>query len=216
MRVRVFRRDVVVASFKVEKPSSQCTTPIPSFPKAKLLLWNTKSQKPNLDQLHDLLKQRRNQNTPNDYRVFGTYAHGNHYGNTNRTRNLPELRRLINSILKQHLPPDMVWTSFALNSGTTMPIHRDVNNDGSYPNGSVGFGNYTGGELWIEKGGFQEGYTGKLSERVDGSGRVLEGVELDIYKRGVFFSPKAWHGTCKWEGGRWVLTAYVRMGTPFN
>eukprot|EP00439_Symbiodinium_sp_Y106_P008646 s6918_g1.t1 len=102
----------------------------------------------------------------------------------------------------------MVWTSFALNSGTTMPIHRDVNNDGSYPNGSVGFGNYKGGELWIEKGGFQEGYTGKLSERVDDSGRVLEGVELDIYKRGVIFSPKAWHGTCKWEGERWVLTAY--------
>ena len=182
---------------------------------------NHQGHKPSLDQLHNLLKQcpfqnsgtsRRNQNTPNDYRVFGTYAHGNHYGNTNRTKNLPELCQLINSILKQHLPPDMVWTSFALNSGTTMPIHRDVNNDGSYPNGSVGFGNYKGGELWIEKGGFQEGYTGKLSERVDDSGRVLEGVELDIYKRGVIFSPKAWHGTCKWEGERWVLTAYVSRG----
>ncbi|CAE7500597.1 RE1, partial [Symbiodinium sp. CCMP2456] len=34
---------------------------------------------------------RRDQNQSSDYNLFGVYAHGNHYGLTNRTRDLPEL-----------------------------------------------------------------------------------------------------------------------------
>ena len=179
------------------------------------------SRPPDLKQLQNLLdqhpfqnsgKSRRNQATSSDYRVFGTYAYGNHYGNTNRTRTLPELCRVINKVLKQHLPPDMVWTSFALNHGTTMPIHRDVNNAPQYPNGSIGFGSYSGGELWIEEGGSLGQVQGRTSERLNGLGQVLQGREVNIKGQAVVFSPTAWHGTCEWEGERWVLTVFVSRG----
>ena len=204
-----------------EKPSALMTkAQITSLEQAAQSLHQA-SSKPNLEQLRELLNQhpftnsgksRRNQETSSDYRVFGTYAYGNHYGNTNRTRNLPELCRLINKVLKNHLPPDMVWTSFALNHGTMMPIHRDVNNAPQYPNGSIGFGSYTGGELWIEKGSVQGRVEGKISERENSFGQVLQGLEVDIKGRAVVFSPTSWHGTCAWEGERWVLTAFVSRG----
>ena len=181
----------------------------------------TLPEQPKLEQLLELLKQhdlrnsgssRRNQETANDYQVFGTYAYGNHYGNTNRTRRLPELCRLINKILKPYFPPNMMWTSFALNHGSMMPLHRDVNNCPLYPNGSIGFGSYQGGELWVEESGIQGDFSGKVSERENSQGEFLKGRALDMRGKAIQFSPQAWHGTCDWKGDRWVLTVFVSRG----
>ena len=174
-----------------------------------------------LDQVHSLLQQfplhntgasRRNQ-SPNEYQVFGTYAYGNHYGNTNRTRELPELCKLLNKILKQHFP-NLSWTSFALNHGSLMPTHRDLYNLASYPNGSIGFGKYKGGGLWVESQGIRDGRQGKSSERLNSKGEVVQGMEVDIRNKGLTFSPHAWHGSCEWEGDRWVLMVFVSRGFP--
>ena len=146
-------------------------------------------KEPQLSQVQELLQQfplknighsRRNQGTPNDYHVFGTYAYGNHYGNTTRTQNFPELCKLINKVLKKHLPSNFQRTSVALNHGTMMPIHRDSRNDPRYPNGSIGFGNFSGGSLWIEEGGVIQGKLGLQSQREGPQGQKLDGVEVDI------------------------------------
>ena len=181
----------------------------------------TKQPQATLQELHAMLQQfsmkntghsRRNQENSSDYQVFGTYAYGNHYGNTNRSHDMPELCKCVNSLLRKHLPRNFRWTSFAINHGTSMPVHRDVHNDPRYPNGSLGFGDYCGGEIWIEKGGIVNAREGRVSERVGNQGQVLEGVEVDVKGQAVVFSPKAWHGTCDWEGDRWVVTAFVSRG----
>ena len=93
-----------------------------------------------------------------------------------------------------------------------MPTHRDVNNHTQYPNASIGFGQFKGGELWIEGQGSQCGRKGEVEVRQDPGGRALEGMRYNIQERFVMFSPKQWHGTCDWEGDRWVLTVFVSRG----
>ncbi|CAE7790042.1 RE1, partial [Symbiodinium sp. CCMP2456] len=178
-------------------------------------------QKPTTKDLENLLRKyplknlgqsRRNLEHASDYHTFGTYAFGNHYGVTRRTTKLPELCRCVNRIMKQYLPASMKWTSFVINCGTTMPVHRDVNNSDQYPNGSVGFGEFRGGGLWLEGKGSLCGRIGKDSVRSNPQGEAIQGQEYDIQERAVIFSPKQWHGSCAWEGERWVVTVYVCRG----
>ena len=178
-------------------------------------------QNPNkltLNALEDLLKQhpltnlgktRRNETNSADYQVFGSYAFGGQYGVTRKTHRCPELRRYINQVLRRVMPQHLKWTSFALNHGTMMPIHMDHNNDAKHPNGSVGFGQYSGGELWVEGSEGFEGRQGKVSVRENAQGEVLEGPEFNVRLKPLVFSPKRRHGTCEWKGDRWVLTVFV-------
>ena len=162
--------------------------------------------------LTNLGKSRRKQKHSSDYHVFGTYAFGNHYGITSRSRSLPELCRCVNRVIKHHLPPDMKWTSFAINSGTAMPTHRDVNNHAMYPNGSIGLGDYQGGEIWVEGLDSVGGRSGKVTNREGPQGVELTGQEFDVQGKTLVFSPKQWHGTCPWVGERWVITVFVSRG----
>ena len=81
-----------------------------------------------------------------------------------------------------------------------------------YPNGSIGFGSYRGGELWVEGEGSLCGRKGKRMIRTGPHGVEMSGQEFDIRKKFVLFSPKKWHGTCPWEGERWVVTVFVSRG----
>ena len=159
--------------------------------------------------LTNLGKTRRNEAASQDYLVFGSYAFGNHYGVTSKTQKCSELCRYVNKVLRKIMPQHLKWTSFALNHGTMMPIHTDYNNDAMHPNGSVGFGNYKGGELWVEGTEGFDGRQGKVSVRENSHGEVLEGREFDVKLRPLVFSPKRRHGTCDWEGDRWVITVFV-------
>ena len=159
--------------------------------------------------LTNLGRTRRNDDRSQDYQVFGSYAFGNHYGITNKTRMCPELCQYINQVLRKIMPKSLKWTSFALNHGTMTPIHTDHNNDARYPNGSVGFGNYRGGELWVEGSEGYEGRQGRVSVRKNAQGDVLEGREFDVRLKPLVFSPNSKHETCDWEGDRWVLTVFV-------
>ena len=175
-------------------------------------------QKHTLQDLEHLLQQhpllnlgrtRRNTEASHAYQVFGSYAFGNHYGLTNKTLQCADLCKYVNKVLQRVTPKDMQWTSFALNHGTVMPIHKDYNNDAQYPNGSIGFGQYSGGELWVEGSEIQGWGKGKLSVRENNQGETLEGREYGIRLQPIVFSPKLRHGTCEWKGDRWVLTVFV-------
>ena len=179
--------------------------------------------RPSLEQVHKLLEKhplkntgssRRNQIGSSDYTLFGTYAHGNHYGLTNRTRDLPNLCQCINTALKAHMPPGLKWSSFAVNHGSCLPVHRDCHNSPEHPNASIGFGEYRDGGLWIEGKESLCGRKGRVSIRTNGHGEVIEGSEYDIRMKPVVFSPKSWHGSCAWSGDRWVVTVFVSRATP--
>ena len=155
---------------------------------------------------------RRQQAKETNYVLFGVYAYGNHYGLTNRTQTFPNLCKYINKTLKKILPSTMQWSSFVINHGSSLPVHRDCHNSPEHPNASIGFGDYSGGGLWIEGSESLCGRKGRISVRTNGRGEVVEGCEYDIQLNPVLLSPKAWHGTCAWEGDRWVITVFVSRG----
>ena len=157
-------------------------------------------------------KSRRDLEKPGDYMVFGSYAFGNHYGITNRSVMLPELCRYINQTLKELMPKNLQWSSFVLNHGSCLPVHRDYNNDDQHPNASVGFGSFEGGGLWVEDVDGVIGDEGKSLIRTNAKGESVQGREYNIQMRPLVFPPKAWHGSCPWKGDRWVLTVFVSRG----
>ena len=154
-------------------------------------------------------KSYRNPSNGQDYQVYGAYTYGGHYGVTSKTSKVPEFCRYVNKILHKLMPKDMRWTSFNINHGTSLPIHRDHNNDPQYPNGTIGFGPYSGGNLWVEGLESVGGRLGKDSKRVNAKGEVLEGMEFEVKGQPLVFFPGKWHGACDWEGDRWVLTVFV-------
>ena len=162
--------------------------------------------------LQNLGTSRRSRKKPNTYHAFGAYSYGNQYGATSRTHSLPELCKYVNRLLKQYLPEHLRWTSFVVNHGNCMPIHRDSHNDGEFPNGSVGFGGYSGGGLWVQGEASDFVRSGVASERKGPHGETLKGFEFDLQEQGLVFPPKSWHGTCPWEGDTWVITVFVSRG----
>ena len=145
--------------------------------------------------------------TEGQSRVFGLYVYGSQHGVTARTGLTPVATKYLNQVLSHRLGPEAVWTSFVLSKNAQTPLHRDLLNHHSFPNHSMGFGSYSGGELWLEAPPEYRGSDALVQEKPDGSrapGRLLQ-----LRHRVETFSPQAWHGTCPWEGDRYVITAYV-------
>ncbi|CAE7649118.1 RE1 [Symbiodinium sp. CCMP2592] len=127
--------------------------------------------------------------TTSGYATFGMYSHGNHYGMTRKTDELPHTTRYFNAFLKHRLPKGSHWTSFVLSCNAKLPIHRDIHNDSQYPNHLMGMGTYTGGELWLEAPPGYEGQDKLLQESIDG--RTIVGRKIPTKGQHVEFSPQA-------------------------
>ena len=147
--------------------------------------------------------------TQGTYHTYGSYAFGNHYGMTRRTMDNPAFVKMINRFIAQHFPRDYQWSAFTLNNNAAAPLHKDLNNLDTHPNCSVGLGKYTGGELWVESS--RDSDDGTLEIREVGGDQV-SGKKVDVHHKPYLFHPKKWHGTCGWQGCRWVITAYVTRG----
>ena len=139
--------------------------------------------------------------------VFGLHTYGTKHGITNRSHRWKDTTQYLNRALKEHLGSQASWTSFAFNKNVRTPIHRDLLNDATFHNYCIGAGNYTGGELWLETPPEYSGSDALAQDKPDGT-RAL-GRRVPIRHKPVAFSPKAWHGTCPWEGTRYVITVYV-------
>ena len=148
--------------------------------------------------------------SPATYLTFGMYSHGNHYGVTNNTLKLPKTTQYLNQWIRNQLPEGSKWSSFVVSRDNRMPIHRDVHNDSQYPNHVLGLGEYTGGELWVEAPPDYTGQDALIQESIDG--RRIVGRTWPTRGRVVTFDPKAWHGTCPWQGERLIVSAFVSRG----
>ena len=213
-------RDVVPGTevFPAESAAEQAhLTNIPTAPSELEARRLCRLPQTNLKHLEAYLKEhaprthrsRRNQvhDEQGAYFTYGSYSFGNHYGITSRTTQSPEFVKFLNQVIAQTFPKDFQWTAISLNLNSALPLHKDCNNHPSFQNGSVGFGHFSKGELWIEDS--ESRYKGFQEARYRPSGEVIQGTKVDIYHKPVQFSPKQWHQTCEWEGQRWVLTAYV-------
>ena len=85
-----------------------------------------------------------------------------------------------------------------------------MNNHATYTNFAIGLGKFSGGELWIHVPNPEQ--TEHLTSQVREDGTTIYGRKIPLQRRWVEFDPKAWHGTCDWEGDRWTVTAVVSRG----
>ena len=90
-------------------------------------------------------------------------------------------------------------------------MHRDVNNDETYNNHSIGLGDFQHGGLWVQATADAPS-TGHRLQRQLPSGEWCEGRVHELRGRVVKFSPKLWHESQKWTGERFVITAFVSRG----
>ena len=142
--------------------------------------------------------------------ILGRYVYGSFQGVSRATTSFPNTVLYVNSYLRQHLPREAKWTSVAVTHNIKTPIHRDLQNHPGFDNWLHGLGDYTGGELWVETPADYSGSDVHVQQTEDG--KQLKGCVHATRHAVVRFPPKAWHGTCAFQGSRFVLTAYVCRG----
>ena len=150
---------------------------------------------------------------PAQYLVLGAYSHGNQYGITKQTHELPETTRYLLQYLQHHDDQDTQCSSIVINHNSFCPRHRDIHNDGKYCNRLIGLGDYEGGALWLEGSEGSEG--NRVWRSIPNQEHERPGVVRNTRYELVKFSPKQWHGPETWKGIRMTLTSYVTRGHQF-
>ena len=64
----------------------------------------------------------------------------------------------------------------SLNLNSALPLHKDCSNHSKFPNGSVGLGSYSQGELWMEES--ERNYQGVQEQLRKAHGEPLQGPGL--------------------------------------
>ena len=159
-------------------------------------------------------RQRPTAMTEGEYFYFGLYSHGSSYGLTSRSRDLPQVVRYLNSLMKYQCECQGIkgatWTSIGLGVNAGSDPHRDVRNKAGTRSYILGAGRFRGGELWTAEDPTSNG--GRARDRVLPDGKSCRGSVLPIQYQVQEFSPKDWHASCSWTGTRFILTAYTSRG----
>ena len=83
----------------------------------------------------------------------------------------------------------------------------------SSPSVTVSFGQYSGGELWVQKGGVDgSSPEPRAAWRKSPLGGKLAGNLFETYRNPTWFRPECWHRVEKYQRQRISLTAYVIRG----
>ena len=159
-------------------------------------------------------RQRTASMSKGEYFYFGLCSHGDFYGVTKRSRDLPQVVRYLNSLMKYQCECqrifDATWTSIGLRVNAGSDLHRDVHNKAGTLSYITGAGRFRGGGLWTAENPATSG--GKAQKRVLPSGESCQGSILPLQYQVQKFSPKEWHASCSWTGARFILTAYTSRG----
>ncbi|CAE7751606.1 RE1 [Symbiodinium sp. CCMP2592] len=148
---------------------------------------------------------RRGGGDPYRYFLGGMYTYGKFFGIAKGTRNLPWTTRYINVFAREKFSGP--WTSFVLFRDTATQVHADVHNLPGTSVTTVSFGNFSGGELWIEAADDSEGISRKAPD-----GALLTGKLQCTKEKPFCFDGKTRHATQPWEGERWALSCFTTRG----
>ncbi|CAE7205304.1 RE1 [Symbiodinium sp. CCMP2592] len=140
---------------------------------------------------------------PASYIALGAFSHGNHYGVTQRTKQIPQTVKYLLRYMNHWNKGSFTCTSLVINHNAQCPLHRDVHNDPDYLNRIIGLGSYTQGKLWVECPDLS--VPQNLTRKVLPNGAVANGQLHDIRHRLVAFPPKAWHGPEDWNAHPEIL-----------
>ncbi|CAE7219859.1 RE1 [Symbiodinium sp. KB8] len=146
----------------------------------------------------------------NGYSVFGLFSHGHISGLTNKTFQLPCTCKYLNLFGRFQLSQEeATWSSFSLSVNQPVKVHLDANKCPSSHNYSCSFGDYRGGQLWVELSESDLQHPGAIRWRSKANGQRVAGRYYDTKHQFVRFYPKAFHATDRWTGFRVSLTFYT-------
>ena len=138
-----------------------------------------------------------------DYFFAGLYTHGPFTGITQATSSFPWLTRYINAFGREKV--DQGWSSWILGKNIKSNLHSDNHNQGNSTVTCVTFGDFSGGEMWIED---EDGTIIKT----DANGKNYSGKLVNTKEAPYVFDPKAKHCTEDWSGTRWTLIFFTPRG----
>ncbi|CAE7230659.1 RE1 [Symbiodinium necroappetens] len=144
------------------------------------------------------------------YSVFGLFSHGHMSGLTNKTFQLPCTCKYLNLFGRSQLNQEAAtWSSFSISVNQPVKVHLDANNCPSSYNYSCSFGDYQGGQLWVELSESDLPHSGAIRWRSKANGQRVAGRFYDTKHQFARFYPKAFHATDRWTGFRVSLTFYT-------
>ena len=145
--------------------------------------------------------------------VGGVWTHGKMAGVTKNLAVFPWFTKYLGNWASHHgVPP---WTTFMLTENVSHGIHSDNHNLAGYPNSTTSFGNFVGGELWVEAENYEVANDNETYVwRTDNGGKERAGQLLNTKEKIVNFDPKMKHATQPWSGTRWCLTYFASRGLP--
>ncbi|CAE7232220.1 RE2 [Symbiodinium sp. CCMP2456] len=143
-----------------------------------------------------------------EHLVAGMYTHGPFTGLTNNTRSLPWTIRYINTFGRNHV--NSSWSSWVLSRNVKSSLHSDSHNHKDTKITSFSFGDFAGGELWVEESNPEDPES--LVQKTDDSGNVRMGRLVCTKEKPYVFDPKTKHCTEEWQGDRWVLAFFTPRG----
>ncbi|CAE7346579.1 RE1 [Symbiodinium natans] len=142
--------------------------------------------------------RRRSSSGNNEAVLLGQFSHGKFSGITRATREFPSVTQYVNEFMRRRgalLPR----SSIMITRNNAYGYHRDSHNIGE--NQTMGLGEYSGGEVWIED------EKGKQRRRMP-HGTFVNGRVVKTKNRIVTFNAKNWHGVEPWRGDRWSINVF--------
>ncbi|CAE7944524.1 luxQ, partial [Symbiodinium sp. KB8] len=137
--------------------------------------------------------------------TLGYFSHGRQLGFTKDTIYHKHLARYLGRYLRFHGMIGDISSIFISNNVHSM-YHTDRHNSRGSLNWQISFGQYVGGDLWVEREDYDFKY--HLMERRKVLGQYRYGYVLDTRRKLQSFRPDRRHGSDDFHGDRLVVTAY--------
>ncbi|CAE7325309.1 RE1 [Symbiodinium microadriaticum] len=143
--------------------------------------------------------------------TLGLFAHGNQYGITRATLEYPQLCRFVNRCVAHWFPgQDKRWTSISLLLNVQSKLHKDNHNYHASENLTCSYGDYRGGELWLQASEENvEELPKAIRWRSLPTGERAPGTLVVTKHSPMSFWPKVFHGPMPWAGTRGSVTAFT-------
>ncbi|CAE7700485.1 GIP [Symbiodinium sp. CCMP2592] len=146
-----------------------------------------------------------------NYFFAGLYTHGVFSGITKGTEALPWVTRYINAFGRDKTNGS--WSSWILNNkNVKSSVHSDSHNLVGTNITTMCFGDFSGGELWVEDDAAD--IEGDAVFRTDAFNKTRKGKLISTKQAPLVLDPKRKHCTEAWQGDRWTLAFFTPRGFP--
>ncbi|CAE7216898.1 RE2 [Symbiodinium sp. CCMP2592] len=145
-----------------------------------------------------------------NYFFAGLYTHGVFSGITKGTEALPWVTRYVNAFGRDKT--DGSWSSWILSKNVKSTVHADSHNLVGTNITTMSFGDFSGGELWVENDA--NDLEGDAVFRTDAFNTTWKGKLVSTKESPLILDPKRKHCTEPWKGDRWTLAFFTPRGFP--